>query len=238
MIIPGGKKFVDKLFIVSLWYFYENKNGLIPPFFLSCLSFSRIRFANGSFLALRESRRTLVSDFPTGCQGIIDRRSAASHWLCITTREKRDGKVGEERDFQLQGLSVLEFHSERHCSRVARRGQDFDPSTIARVRSLPPRHLTVLHVSESGSSTYIRWNLTKRAILFFAGFNRRLRLRDYRNEILAFLDLQKRENVHSRRSICVEFIFINFTMKKNIVNRETISNAYYGETAPLVLPRY
>lgn len=72
----------------------------------------------------------------------------------------------EERDFQLQGLSVLEFHSERHCSRVARRGQDFDPSTIARVRSLSTETLNaVLHVSESGSSYTAKLNKESAFIL-------------------------------------------------------------------------
>lgn len=33
----GGGKSADKLFIVSPWYLYKNKNGLIPPFFLLVL---------------------------------------------------------------------------------------------------------------------------------------------------------------------------------------------------------
>lgn len=89
-------------------------------------------------------RKAFYLRFPRGNQGTIDPlvqqsrgdyavyRASSERRVKEGRKRKEAGKrVGreKERDFQLQGLSVPEFHSKPHCSREPSCGQDFDPST-------------------------------------------------------------------------------------------------------------
>lgn len=106
MIIPKEKP-ADKLFVVFLrGVFARIKSELILPF--HCTYPSRILgpcpSAHGSFpgcggVPLSPSSRARVSDFPTGVKelsiAVLTQRLTLA--VCITAREKRDGRVGRER---------------------------------------------------------------------------------------------------------------------------------------------
>lgn len=75
--------------------------------------------------------QSLSIRFPRGNRGTIDPMvQPVSQQLYARRRRRRwERRREKERDFQLQRLSVPEFHSKHHCSRVSSCGQDFDPST-------------------------------------------------------------------------------------------------------------
>lgn len=119
----GGEKSADKLFIVSPWYLYKNKNGLIPPFFFSCLSFSRIRFANGSFLALGISQGSHIR-FSHGVSRNY-RSPARSLTLAVYNGKRKEGWKGRRRErFPITGTfrSGIPFRTSLFSCRAPRTG--------------------------------------------------------------------------------------------------------------------